>query len=654
MMQSMKFTLILLLCLQVAAKAQEYSSEYGKIGKPEIDLVSYARDKSAEAVVLFDIGKSYFVEKDNKFNVVFERVTRIKILNESGVKFAEVEIPFYHEGGIYEHVYEIEGSTYNPDGDYLLRTSLDPTTCHDEQLNEYWSLKKFALPDVKAGSIIEYRYKISSQYLFNLRSWEFQSKIPTVFSEYVVSIIPFYEYIYVLQGAPRFSSKTSREAGGTGRQFGPVHYKDIVNTFIMKDVPAFKDEDYITSVNDYIMKLEFQLSKVHTVDGRTISVITTWPELVKTILKHDDVVKYAKKCEKLLSKIIDPDSLVNKSPQEKYEYILSYVRSNFSWNQVNGKYSDKSPNELLKDKIGNDADLNLMVVGLLNAAGIEAYPLFLSTRSNGKVKMNYPLLQSFNYVIADAVIDGENILGDATDVHEGNDMIPSKCLNGKGLLIKDGPVQWISLQSGKPTVTETRFKIEPSGEDSHANTLITATGYDALRYRNTMGGDKKKVAGRENADEFTIDEPSIIIENPDNNEKPYTMGYNTTYQTEIINKKIYLAPFLDEPLTENPLKQESRSHSIDMLYPVHRSYVSTITIPEGYKVEFIPEDDKILNDAFELNYHVENDGKTLNVIFNYGFKKALYEAREYGNLKYYFNEIIKKGNEKLVLVPEAI
>jgi hypothetical protein len=87
-----------------------------------------------------------------------------------------------------------------------------------------------------------------------------------------------------------------------------------------------------------------------------------------------------------------------------------------------------------------------------------------------------------------------------------------------------------------------------------------------------------------------------------------------------------------------------------MTYPVKRSCTSVITIPEGYKVDFIPEDYMILNELFELNYKVNNDGKTISVTFNYYFKKPVYAAADYLKLKFYFEDIIKKGNEKVVLV----
>jgi transglutaminase-like putative cysteine protease len=631
-------------------KAQNFSKEYSKIGLEEAELSYYAPDKTAEAVVLFDIGKSYFQDTGNSLKVIFEKTTRIKIFSEAGLKWAEIEVPYYHENQIFEEVYDIEACTYTPENGIFKITPLDLSTCHDEKLNDNWTVKKFALPDVKAGSIIQYKYKISSDYMFNFRDWEFQSRIPTVYSEYEVSMIPFYEYVWLFQGASKFDSQTTHTTTGLSRRYAGVDFQDVVYNYVLKNVPAFKEEEYITSINDYVIKIDFQLAKIHYPTGQTVQIISTWSELVKTLLKDADVAKFAARSEKLISKLFSADSLLNKSQSEKFEFILNYVKANFNWNKINSKYASKSPNDLLNDKFGNSADLNLLTIGLLNAAGIEAYPLIISTRDNGQIKVDYPYLKFFNYVLISATVDSKNILSDATEVFCQNDRIPTRCLNDRGLLIKEGNVQWISLKNNIPSEIQTIISIDSIGEKLYVSRSISATEYDALRYRNLYGDDKEKINDKLNEYSQTIDESSISVSNPLKKSEPYCIKYSSDCKTETVNNKIYLSPFVNEPITENPLKQYSRTYPIDLIYPVKRSYNSVITIPDGYKVEFVPENFKILNDQFELNYIVKNDGKTLTVTFDYSFKKPIYPASEYTNIKFYFKDIIKKGNEKIVLI----
>ena len=119
---------------------------------------------------------------------------------------------------------------------------------------------------------------------------------------------------------------------------------------------------------------------------------------------------------------------------------------------------------------------------------------------------------------------------------------------------------------------------------------------------------------------------------------------------EKVNNKIYVSPFQREIITENPLKQLTRTYPIDMIYPKLNAYYSMIDIPSGYKVDFLPAKDKIANEMFELEYSASVINDKVHVMLNYYFKIPVYDATEYSKLKYYFNEIVTKGSEKIVFV----
>jgi len=641
---------VLIFCFQMVLTAQKFMNEFGKIGRVEIELAQYAPDKLAEAVVLFDNGKSHFERAGNGFDVIFERTTRIKVFNEAGIKWANVEIPFYREGDVYEKIEEIEGNTYNFEDGQLRKTSLNISNCHDEKLNESWLLKKFALPDVKEGSIIEYKYQIRSQYVFNLRDWEFQWKIPVIFSEYEVRMIPFYEYTFLLQGAAKFDSQTSLADTGFERQFGPVNFHDMIHKYGMKNVPAFKDEEFIASIQDNIIKLDFQLSQVTQINGSTNKIMTTWPKLIKEMTTNSDFGGYTRKSEKMAEKLFDMKILSAKPAREKFDSILNYVKGNFSWNKFNRKYASKSPKDLLNDKFGNSADINLFTIGLLNAAGIKAYPVIISTRENGKIKYDYPFSSFFNYVIIYAEIDGNAVLSDATEILLSNDRLPARCLNDQGLIIQQEKVEWIGIQCFFPSKKRTNCSINVSDSTVNADINTFATEYEGSNYRNNIGENVKDMQKELTQKGYSVADSSITITNQQNIKEPYLLKYSIKDYPERVNGKIYISPFLHEIIKENPLTQLSRTNPIDMIYPVKRTYYAEINIPEGYKIDFSPADQKIKNDQFEMDYVIKSDEKKIIVSFVYYFKLPIYQASDYAKIKFYFNEIVDKGNEKLVFV----
>lgn len=644
------FFLLLFLSLPFVSKAQNFSREYGNISKDEMELTEYAQDTEAEAVVLFDIGKSYFQKSESGFDVIFERTTRIKVFSEAGLKWTKIEIPFYQEGGIYEKVYDIEAYTYNFENGRLTKTKLDVSQCYDEKLNKYWNLKKFAMPKVKEGSVIEYRYKISSQYVFNLRDWEFQSKIPTIYSQYEVSMIPYYEYSYLLQGRSKFDFQKSYEKsrGVINNGFNNVEIKDMVHQYVMKNTPAFRDEEFITSINDYIIKIDFQLSKINFSTGGSRSIRTTWAALIKDLNKHNDFGKYIKKSKKAASKLTDLTDISTKTEKERFNSILNYVKNNFEWNGFIGKYASKSPSKFLKEKHGNCADINLFTIGLLNFVGIEAYPVLSSTRQNGKIKYDYPYSHFFNYVLILAKVDGKSILSDATNPLNSNQRIPIRCINEKGLVIEKDKENWVKLKSNLSSEEQSTFSIEPSAQSTEAQVITYATEYDALVYRGVYGENKQKIKEDLDKKSYNVSAEDIRVKNYLNPQKPYFFNYKAKIKTENINDKLYISPFLNEVIAENPFKQKSRKYTIDLIYAQKKTYHSTIKIPEGYQIDYLPTSDNVKNELFEMNYAVTKDDTNIKISFSYFLKKSAYSAGDYSKLKFYYKKIIKRGNEKIV------
>lgn len=643
-------------CLLTQAQADKY--EFGKIAKEDINYKECPFDKTAGAVVLFDKGDSRFVRTENSFQVLYERVTRIKILSNAGIEWAKVEIPFYQSNNIFEKVIELKATAYNFEDGQLKQTKLEKESVHEEKLNENWLLKKFAIPDVKVGTVIEYTYKIESQYVFNLRDWEFQWKIPVLFSQYKVSLVPFYQYTFLLQGASKFDEQTSVVSTGLEEQFGAIKYKDMIHTYIMKNVPAFKDEEFITSPEDYMIKLDFQLSKIIHPDGFQKDIITTWPLLMKDLSEDDNFGRYVDKCYRQAPKVFDLRSIASLSQQQKFDTVINYVKKNYSWNGKTSKYSSKSVKDLMTDKFGNSADINLFAVGLLNGVGVKASPVLISTRSNGKIKYDYPFLDFFNYVGIKANIDSISVLSDATDILIANDRLPVNCLNDRGLIINDnkgenkGKVEWVSLYSRTTSKSRSSIFVHLNDSASTVGVISTFGEYDGLYMRKKYGTDMKNISKYFADNDYNVPDSTVVIKNMENSSNPYSIRFTSEFSPERIGDKIYLAPFFKEVPQINPLKQQQRTYPIDMTYAKQRIFNSNIPIPKGYKVEFLPLPKRIKNQQFEMDYSATVVGENVNVAFYYYFKQPVYEAIEYAKIKAYYNELISKANEKIVFVKE--
>jgi len=641
--------LVAFVCLQLV-RAQTNKYEFGKVSIDDIEYKECPYDKTAEAVVLFDKGESRFVRSNDGFLIMYEKTTRIKILTSAGVDWAKVEIPFYESNNIYEKVFDVEATAYNFEDGVLTRTKLESENIHDEKINENWILRKFAVPNVKVGTVIEYKYTIESEYVFNLRDWEFQWKIPVLYSQYKVSMVPFYQYTFLLQGANKFDEQTSVVSSELEEQLGSIKFKFMNHTYVMKNLAAFKDEEFITSPGDYMIKLDFQLSKILYPSGVKKDIITTWPLLMKELSEHEDVGRYVSKSTKLAPKIFDLNGFSALSQQQKFDSVINYVKRNYSWDKKNRIYASKSAKDLMSDKFGNSADVNLFAVGLLNGVGVKAYPVLISTRNNGKIKYDYPFLDFFNYIGIKANIDSVAVLSDATDILIANDRLPVNCINDVGLVIKKDEVEWVSLLSKTNSKSRSTFLVNLNDTLSTANIILSAGEYDGLYMRKEYGSDMKKLAAYFSENGYTVADSSVVVKNMEKFSSPYLLRFTSEFKPERINNKIYLAPFFNELPKVNPLKQQTRTYPIDFTYSKQRIFNSNIPIPEGYTVEFLPMSKEINNDQFEMGYNASIIGNNVNVAFYYYFKKPVYAAADYAKIKNYYKELINKGNEKIVFV----
>ncbi len=652
-MQKQKIITIIFIGFLIAFSARIEAQEFGKFTRADAEYNEYLPDKSVSAVVLYDIGKSRFQRNEDAFygfELVFERITRIKVLSEEGIAWANVEIPIYQEGSDAEMVYDLEAYTYNYVNGTWYPTPLDNNTSYDEKIDEYWYARKFKMPDVKVGSIIEVRYQVLSQYIFNLRDWEFQREIPTLYSKYEVKMIPFFEYTYLLQGRRSFDYENSYIEIGIPRKFGIVTYKELVHEYAMSDVPPFKNEIYSSSRNDLITKIDFQLSKMNKVDGSSMDYLVTWPKIVKDLGKHQKFGKYLRKSEKSASKILNSDHQLPESSRDKFDYILHYVKENYTWNKFDGIYITKSVSNLTSEKTGNVADINLFTVGMLKAAGIEAFPVVSSTRGHGTIKYEYPYVSFFNYVVIAALIDGEYILADATEAMNSNNQLPPRCNNNKGLLIYDGDVKWLELEGDNSSQLDISMSIAINNSIVEAHVIEKAYEYEALLYRNKYSEDKEIVLSSLNEKEYEVKIASIDIKNYSNIEEPYVLEYDVEFSEAIKGDKIVISPFLNEVIDFNPFTERSRKNPIDMIHPIIRNYETVITIPDGYELESLPDQYEMSNSRADIFYTHQQIGNQVLVSFSYHFKQAIYSAKDYDKLKFYYNDIVRKGKDKIVLV----
>lgn len=659
---NMKILLIISLLLSQFTYAQKLEIEFGKISREEIEMKNYEKDIQAKAVILYDKGNSIFFDTDKGYDIRFTRHKRIKIFDKSESQYAEVSIPYYVDGhGKSETIQSIEAVTYNTTDGRLTQMKLDPSTIYEERINERWYNKKFVFPDVQNGAILEYRYVLESPFHFNLPDWNFQDKIPTAYSEYQVSMIPFYEYVFLVQGISKFDyqhsavAKETRTWGNITKSYGQnvgsgIEFQDYVHTYVLKDVPAFDDESYISSTNDYIIKMDFQLAKFHSPTGETSDIISTWPALNESLLKHEKFGKYIKSSSKIAKKVLPEElNLGSKDNRQKAKEIIDYVKNSFEWNGFDSKYVSQSAKDFFNKKKGNTADINLFMIAMLNEAGINTKPLILSTRDHGKIAYDYPFDHFTNYVIA-LINTDLPFLADGTEELLPYDKLPIRCNNEKGLIVeKEDTPRWVSLDNNTLSTESStiRMRLDTISMDVIAQVYIQNTEYESFSARKRFKNDSLKI--KEFYSEKVGDIKKSITRGYESTSRPYSLNFETRFETEKPGNNVVIKPFLNLPLSENTLTQKKRTYPVDFIYPWENTFESILEIPSEFKVSELPEGYNLENELAEINLNYSLDDSILKIKGNYMFKKSTYVANEYSRIKYYLDQIVKYFNQPIML-----
>ena len=194
------FFFTLLLFIFTLSKGQFDEPKFGKGGIPELSMAKYDKDTTAGALILFDIGSTYFILNDERsFQFVYERHFMKKIFKKSAFDAGNFSIRLYNRSVSKEDIKGWRAVTYNLVDGKIVKTYLDNDKIYKAEGKNYTDLN-FAFPEIKEGSIIELSYSFVSDFLFNLRGWNFQGSYPALWSQYTYNIPEYFRYREDLKG----------------------------------------------------------------------------------------------------------------------------------------------------------------------------------------------------------------------------------------------------------------------------------------------------------------------------------------------------------------------------------------------------------------------------------------------------------------------
>lgn len=429
-------------------------------------------------------------------------------------------------------------------------------------------------------------------------------------------------------------------------------------TFIIKDIPAFHNEP--SSPNHALSYPHIIcVNKAYTQNGQRIVLF----ESVKDLYGW-----YSKVCEDIGNK---PDELKEKvaaltagkkTDIEKVESIFYWVQDNIRYiafeNGIMGFKPDAAQN-VLKNKYGDCKGKANLLKEMLKIAGYDARLTWIGT-SDLPYDYTLPSLAVDNHMICTVILNGKKYFLDGTEYFIAlNDY--AQRIQGKQVLIEDGKgyildripvfpaernkIKRATKLSLDADVLEGNSSVEYNGE---SKTMLQAI-YSSIRSEDkadVLSGFVKR--GNDN----------IVVNNikpPDFNDrqKPLTVTYDLKVNNQVTKagKEMYVIMDWDKEFSSLEF-DEDRKNDYEFNYKYDYLIQTELTVPEGYKVDYLPQAFKKTTPDYSFEASYVNKGKTIMYNKTIKINKPVLLKSEFESWNGFIKEINNFYNDQVVLVKQ--
>ena len=639
--------ILLLTGNQLSAQIKEIT--FGEIPPEDLEMAVYDADPSADAVIL-ENHAAVNMRSADKLLVIAECHVRIKIINTDGLDYANVELPYISN----ERIVGLKAAAYNLEDGKVVQSQVDRKSLNFEKTTRYHSTLRFSVPNVRPGTVIEYKYTLESPDIFTLYTIEFQHEIPVRRCRFHVEFPGYFEYKFLSAGDlsnVRYVKDQRRV------YFGNSTVEGFFGTWTGHDIPAYREEEFSTGSDDYYARIDFELSKISVPGYYFEDVSPTYSKLSEKLFERFDFGGYIEKAGVVRKKALELKA-AGGSETEILRRIRSWVSGYMMWNGHSDFTASAGMTKVYNDARGNAADINLMLLSMLRYAGLQADPVVMSTREHGLLNPFFALQRRFNHVVVMVTADGKSHLADATDPLRPFNMLPIECLNGQGWVVSRSGGYWVNLNNGEhfgESIT-LDMKLDESGNMSGA-ALNVYESYDAWRVRkfcSLQGKDTYRDFFQSGNSHLKISD--LELENLDKPEEPVIERITLAVRSagDAGPGIMYLNPVLMGRMESNDFYADERISVIDIACPDIRKYRCTITVPDGWQVAELPQQVLLQLDGggATFTYSITAEGRRITVDSELNVSTVTYPPDRYNTIRKFYSDIIRKQSEVIVLKKE--
>lgn len=650
----------MLLAISMIANAQdiEPNLKWGKPTDQELQMTEYALDKEADAVVLYHKTDVSYQFTNNDFRVIYRVNTRLKVLKPEGKRVADGQIAYLENETNRtrrEIVTGLKATAYNMEDGKLVKTKMERSMTSEERLDKNQMVLKFSVPQVKVGTVIEIEYRIDSDYYGNIRDWYAQRDIPVLYTCYELSIPEWFTFNIEETGMNHMEKKESSEPMTLLFSGGTENILTNIKTFVGRNLPALKDDDFVWHAADYGDKVTAELAGIFIPGSVYKSYTSTWDDIDNQLLSDEDFGGRLKRNSPLKDEIIAAGIPDISDKKERIAAVWKLLKSKVRWN---GDYAfwGKSASKILKEGTGTNSDINFLLINMLQDAGIESTPVVMRTRDSGILPLSHSSLKYLNtFVVGIPMTDSGMAYLDGSAEDGYLNVLPAKLLVTRARVVqKTGADLWVNLQAnarGRETaIVQAQLSADGQLKGQKSTMLVEEAAAAKRRVWRLAKDSTELIQKMQERDGIEIQ--SYRLEGRHDFSPTVKEEMTFTKQCDVAGDMIYLNPLVFIPQHESPFTTAERILPIEFPYNQSETQNVIITLPEGYVVEEAPKPIIIKFDGATARIICNVNGNQLSVQYQMNISQTFYASTQYQDLKAFFDSVVE-SNKHILTIKKA-
>ena len=633
------------LALAPAAHAQIRLPAMGQASGSWFGDNPYAGDSAVHAYVIASERRDRVASGASAYELTSDNRTVVRVLDERGLDYATVKVRIYAPkgSGATEGLREVVGYTHTFENGRVKTTPLAKADVYETRVSDYFVDVSFSLPEARPGSVLDYAYQRRSDFIAQPGQVFFQGELPIREAFYDMQADARLAYRYTLRSPDVV--EVGAESGRVRSSGAYANVDDAPNvlTFRAADVPAMRPEPFVTTLDNHFASVDLELAR-YVRNGNVVDYASDWGDIAKQ-LTEATAVREAVKGDKVFGEWAAGYS-GSDDAAAKVDWAIGQVATRLRWDGVRSRYPDQRPEKLLAAGRGTSAEVNAVLLGLVRALGVDAHPVYLSTRQNGYLFEALPRMSVIDHLVVGVRVGEAVLLADATDPTSALGIVPERDLNGVGLLVDGRQHAFVPLQEGPSAQRQVSARLS-LGDDGYLAGEVEVTLRDYAAYALTRGTDASgpviDVADVDVLDGFAVAD-ATVERGP---------GYSWVYRARVRSEEPALRlgdgllgfrPLTDQEWARSPFAAEARAFPVEFPTQLAQTRTIRIELPEGYAARELPESVSVksADKTISYRYVAQASPGAIDLTTALVVKRTYHTPEDYAGLRELFGVVAKR------------